>query len=73
MIRALVHAHPCHSCGARTECTGQLEQDYGAEKDFYCTQFCDRSGKGYQQASAFLCDACADLADTTDHSFDWAV
>ncbi len=52
MYRNTPHHHPCGHCQARTECCGDIEQNYDGFPPFICRE--------YQQYGAdFLCEDCS--------------
>ena len=50
------HSHPCHHCGAPTECGGVLEQNYDGIPEVICTDF---HRPGGETDWTHLCALCA--------------
>ena len=59
-MRARPHHHPCSHCQARTECCGDIEQNYDGWPDWVCREYDQLRGRVYYRNSDFLCDACAE-------------
>jgi hypothetical protein len=67
----MVHHHPCQMCGAKTECSGELEENYDGEPPIICVEFHLPNG---ETDLDFRCETCeAKYWLDTNPSDEWAV
>lgn len=52
------HHHPCQRCGAKTECCGDIEQNYDGAPEWTCVEFHEANG-GIN--IDFICPSCYEL------------
>lgn len=52
------HHHPCSVCGARTECCGDIEQNYDGWPEWICAEYHGIVGTDVV-VREFLCERCA--------------
>jgi hypothetical protein len=53
-MRTKPHSHPCAFCKARTECCGDVEQNYDGWPEWICREF-------HGENREFLCEDCEEL------------
>lgn len=56
MARYQLHHHACQDCGAKTECGGQIEQNYDGSPEWICGEF---HLPGGDINGDFICEGCA--------------
>jgi len=55
-MRTFKHHHPCQRCKAKTECFGQLEDNYDGWPEIVCLEF--HMNASCDPNPDFLCDGC---------------
>ena len=57
-MRARPHHYPCGHCGTKTECCGDVEQNYDGMPEWICTEYHGTDSHHNVIERDFLCDAC---------------
>lgn len=52
------HHHPCSRCGAKTECCGDIEQNYDGAPEWICREFHTLANREFTPIDHFLCEGC---------------
>ena len=60
MARTFKHHHRCQDCQTKTECFGQLEDNYDGEPEITCREFHLQGG---EINGDFICDYCQERRD----------
>ena len=57
------HHHPCSRCGTKTECCGQIEQNYDGFPEWICREFHTLAHREFTPVDHFLCEMCAAIVE----------
>lgn len=57
-MRTRPHAHPCGRCGVKTECCGDVEQNYDGFPEWICREYHTLASQTFRDPDDFLCDGC---------------
>lgn len=65
-MRIPPHHHPCSQCGAKTECCGDVQQDYDADKHgdysiWICAEYQVVTRGKVVLRGGFVCEGCESI------------
>lgn len=58
MARIKPHHHPCSRCQTKTECSGDIEQNYDGSPEFICLEYHTLANREFTPVDHFLCEKC---------------